>query len=213
MERSESIAEISKALNTFRTAVKQPVKSASNPFFKSKYVALEGVVDAIDSALKDTGLSYVQEATSEGNQVSVTTLLLHESGEWIELTPLTLPVTKNDAQAFGSAETYARRYSLSAAFGITSDLDDDGNAASSNPPAQQPTKPKRSTTQARKETINELAESISKIKNVKKSQVLVEVYKNHGIESNDEIKNMTVASQLGVMKSLKMQLEQLEGKK
>lgn len=213
MERSENIAEISKALNTFRTAVKQPVKSASNPFFKSKYVALEGVVDAIDSALKDTGLSYVQEATSEGNQVSVTTLLLHESGEWIELTPLTLPVTKNDAQAFGSAETYARRYSLSAAFGITSDLDDDGNAASSNPPAQQPTKPKRSTTQARKETINELAESISKIKNVEKSQVLVEVYKNHGIESNDEIKNMTVASQLGVMKSLKMQLEQLEGKK
>lgn len=213
MERSESIAEISKALNTFRTAVKQPVKSASNPFFKSKYVALEGVVNAIDSALKDTGLSYVQEATSEGNQVSVTTLLLHESGEWIELTPLTLPVTKNDAQAFGSAETYARRYSLSAAFGITSDLDDDGNAASSNPPAQQPTKPKRSTTQARKETINELAESISKIKNVEKSQVLVEVYKNHGIESNDEIKNMTVASQLGVMKSLKMQLEQLEGKK
>lgn len=213
MERSESIAEISKALNTFRTAVKQPVKSASNPFFKSKYVALEGVVDAIDSALKDTGMSYVQEATSEGNQVSVTTLLLHESGEWIELTPLTLPVTKNDAQAFGSAETYARRYSLSAAFGITSDLDDDGNAASSNPPAQQPTKPKRSTTQARKETINELAESISKIKNVEKSQVLVEVYKNHGIESNDEIKNMTVASQLGVMKSLKMQLEQLEGKK
>lgn len=213
MERSESIAEISKALNTFRTAVKQPVKSASNPFFKSKYVALEGVVNAIDSALKDTGLSYVQEATSEGNQVSVTTLLLHESGEWIELTPLTLPVTKNDAQAFGSAETYARRYSLSAAFGITSDLDDDGNAASSNPPAQQPTKPKQSTTQARKETINELAESISKIKNVEKSQVLVEVYKNHGIESNDEIKNMTVASQLGVMKSLKMQLEQLEGKK
>ncbi|MCS8616176.1 ERF family protein [Latilactobacillus curvatus] len=213
MERSESIAEISKALNTFRTAVKQPVKSASNPFFKSKYVALEGVVDAIDSALKDTGMSYVQEATSEGNQVSVTTLLLHESGEWIELTPLTLPVTKNDAQAFGSAETYARRYSLSAAFGITSDLDDDGNAASSNPPAQQPTKPKRSTTQVRKETINELAESISKIKNVEKSQVLVEVYKNHGIESNDEIKNMTVASQLGVMKSLKMQLEQLEGKK
>lgn len=213
MERSESIAEISKALNTFRISVKQPVKSASNPFFKSKYVALEGVVDAIDSALKDTGLSYVQEATSEGNQVSVTTLLLHASGEWIELTPLTLPVAKNDAQAFGSAETYARRYSLSAAFGITSDLDDDGNAASSNPPAQQPTKPKRSTTQAIKETINELAESISKIKNVEKSQVLVEVYKNHGIESNDEIKNMTVASQLGVMKSLKMQLEQLEGKK
>lgn len=213
MERSESIAEISKALNTFRTAVKQPAKSASNPFFKSKYVALEGVVDAIDTALKDTGISYIQEATSEGNQVSVTTMLLHGSGEWIELAPLTLPVSKNDAQAFGSAETYARRYSLSAAFGITSDLDDDGNAATANAPKQQPTKPKRATTQVRKQTINELAESIGKIIGADKSQVLVEVYKNHGIESNEEIKNMTVATQLGVMKSLKMQLEQLEGRK
>ena len=138
MRTSENINEIAKAVNTFRQTVKQPTKNGDNPFLKSRYVQLEGVVDAIDNALQDTGLAYTQEVVSEGNQVSVTTLIFHSSGQFIELGPLSVPVAKNDAQAFGSAETYARRYSLSAAFGITSDLDDDGTAAGVNPPKAQP---------------------------------------------------------------------------
>lgn len=138
MRTSENINEIAKAINSFRQAVKQPTKDGDNKFLKSRYVQLEGVVDAIDRALTDTGLAYTQEVVSEGNQVSVTTLILHSSGQFIELGPLSVPVAKNDAQAFGSAETYARRYSLSAAFGITSDLDDDGTAAGVNPPKVQP---------------------------------------------------------------------------
>lgn len=138
MRTSENINEIAKAVNTFRQTVKQPTKNGDNPFLKSRYVQLEGVVDAIDRALPDTGLAYTQEVVSEGNQVSVTTLIFHSSGQFIELGPLSVPVAKNDAQAFGSAETYARRYSLSAAFGITSDLDDDGTAAGVNPPNTQP---------------------------------------------------------------------------
>lgn len=150
MEFTEDTMEIAKALNTFRLKVKQPVKNANNPFFKSKYVQLEGVTAAIDDALGGTGLSYVQEATSDDNQVAVTTVILHESGERILLAPLAVPVTKSDAQAFGSAETYARRYALSAAFGITSDVDDDGNAAAKAAPknaprraAAKPAQPKR----------------------------------------------------------------------
>lgn len=138
MRTSDNINEIAKAINTFRRTVKQPTKDGDNKFLKSRYVQLEGVVDAIDHALPDTGLAYTQEVVSEGNQVSVTTLILHSSGQFIELGPLSVPVAKNDAQAFGSAETYARRYSLSAAFGITSDLDDDGTAAGANPPKTQP---------------------------------------------------------------------------
>ena len=138
MRTSDNINEIAKAVNTFRQTVKQPTKNGDNPFLKSRYVQLEGVVDAIDRALHDTGLAYTQEVVSEGNQVSVTTLIFHSSGQFIELGPLSVPVAKNDAQAFGSAETYARRYSLSAAFGITSDLDDDGTAAGVNPPKTQP---------------------------------------------------------------------------
>lgn len=138
MRTSENISEIAKAINAFRQVVKQPTKDGDNPFLKSRYVQLEGVVDAIDRALPDTGLAYTQDVVSEGNQVSVSTLIFHSSGQFIELGPLSVPVTKNDAQAFGSAETYARRYSLSAAFGITSDLDDDGTGAGVNPPKAKP---------------------------------------------------------------------------
>lgn len=138
MEKSESIAKIATNLIKFRQGLQQPAKSADNPFFKSKYVMLEGVVKAIDDALKDLNMTYMQEVTSDGNQVSVSTILLDSSGEYIQFEPLSVPVSKNDAQAFGSAETYARRYTLSAVFGVTSDVDDDGNAASKNAPKQQP---------------------------------------------------------------------------
>lgn len=139
MKTSESISEIAKGLNEVRKNIKQPEKSANNPFFKSKYVMLEGVVDAIDKALPK-GFAYTQEVTSDGNQISVSTILLHESGQYIQFDPLNVPVTKNDAQAFGSAETYARRYTLSAVFGVTSDVDDDGNSATKSAPKEAPHK-------------------------------------------------------------------------
>ena len=130
MFTSETTSEIFKAMAIFRLQLKQPTKDANNPFFKSTYVTLDGVVKAIDEAIKDTGLSYSQEATSEGNYISVATHVFHESGEFISYSPLTLPATKADAQGFGSAVTYAKRYALGAAFGVTSDIDDDGNQTS-----------------------------------------------------------------------------------
>lgn len=141
MKKSENISEIAKALNEVRKNIKQPEKNANNPFFKSKYVMLEGVVDAIDKALPK-GFAYTQEVTSDGNQISVSTFLMHESGQYIQFDPLNVPVGKNDAQAFGSAETYARRYTLSAVFGVTSDVDDDGNQATKSAPKEQPHKRK-----------------------------------------------------------------------
>ncbi|MFS0996097.1 ERF family protein [Enterococcus gallinarum] len=130
MKLSESIDEIVKGLVKFRRQLVQPKKDANNPFFKSKYVTLDGVIKAIDDALEGTGITYTQEATSEGNFVSVATYILHESGQYLLFEPLTVPTTKADAQAFGSAETYARRYVLAAAFGVASDIDDDANEVS-----------------------------------------------------------------------------------
>lgn len=130
MKTSESTEQIFKALSEFRKVLKQPLKDANNPFFNSKYVPLESVVAVIDEAIKDTGLSYVQEATSDGNTVLVATYIFHTSGEFITFDPLALPSTKNDAQGIGSAVTYAKRYALSAVFGVASDPDDDANNAS-----------------------------------------------------------------------------------
>ena len=130
MYTSTETQEIFKALAKFREVLKQPLRDANNPFFKSKYVPLENVVDVIDEAMKGTGLSYTQEATSQDNKISVATYIFHESGQCIKFDPLTLPATKADAQGLGSAVTYAKRYALTAVFGIASDPDDDGNGAS-----------------------------------------------------------------------------------
>jgi len=76
---------------------------------------------------------------SERDEIVLDTRLLHSSGEWIE-GRMTLPVSKADAQGYGSALTYARRYGLCAAVGIAPE-DDDGNAASAAAPPPRPAVP------------------------------------------------------------------------
>jgi hypothetical protein len=55
-------------------------------------------------------------------------MFVHESGETIYSGQLHVPAAKQDPQGYGSALTYARRYSLMTACGIAPE-DDDGNAA------------------------------------------------------------------------------------
>ena len=144
MNKSESIKELAAALAKAQGEMRGAVKDSANPFFKSTYADLSSVVDAIRSAFASNGLSYIQSVEpSDKDEVRVETTLLHASGEWIACGMLALPVSKHDAQGFGSALTYARRYSLSAAVGIAPE-DDDGNAASKRqvPPPQQPHPPK-----------------------------------------------------------------------
>ena len=133
MRKSESIVELSKALAKFQEEVKQPLKDKNNPFFKSKYVPLENVVEAITDVAPKNGLSFVQWALNDENgRVGVATMLMHESGEFIEFDPVHMKADKETAQGAGALITYLKRYALSAVFGITSDQDDDGNGASGN---------------------------------------------------------------------------------
>ncbi len=131
METSETKAELFKAFANFKKKLKQPLKDADNPFFKSKYVPLENVVQVVDEAMEDTGLAYIQEIEDlDDGYMRVDTIVLHESGEYMVIKGSKVKPVKNDPQSAGSATTYARRYSLSTAFGIASDPDDDGNGAS-----------------------------------------------------------------------------------
>ena len=140
MNKSESIAALAAALAKAQGAMKGAVKDSANPFFKSKYADLASVVEAIRAAFSANGLSYIQTVEpSDKDEVRVETILLHASGEWISCGVLSLPVSKADAQGYGSALTYARRYSLSAAVGVAPE-DDDGNAASAAKPKDEYTK-------------------------------------------------------------------------
>lgn len=130
MKKSETLTEFSKAFAKTQQEMKQPLKDANNPFFKSKYVPLENVVEAITESASKNGLSFTQFPSSdEAGNVTVGTLVMHSSGEWIEYDPIKMKPVKNDPQSIGSAIAYAKRYALSAIFGITSDQDDDGNEA------------------------------------------------------------------------------------
>ena len=124
---SEQIASLAGALALAQAEIENAAKDGNNPHFKSKYASMEAVVYACKATLPKHGLSYVQFPGMQGDYVTVTTRLMHKSGEWIEGT-LPMPVGKRDAHGVGSAISYARRYSLMAVIGIAAE-DDDGNGA------------------------------------------------------------------------------------
>jgi hypothetical protein len=110
-------------------------KDKINPHFKSKYADLGSVMDAIKPPLVKQGLFYIQRCEPSEDGVIVATILRHgATGEEMDLGKLYVPANKRDAQGFGSALTYARRYALMTAFGVPAE-DDDGNAASRSAPA------------------------------------------------------------------------------
>ena len=105
------------------------LKTSTNPHFRSKYVDLSGCVEAVLDALNNHGFALIQKTHDCDNGVKVETIFMYESGEQISGGVISVPADKHNAQGYGSALTYARRYSLMAACGIAPE-DDDGNAAS-----------------------------------------------------------------------------------
>jgi len=110
------------------------LKSSTNPHFKSRYADLAACVEAVIDALNNNGIALLQQTSECADGVIVETMFLHESGESISCGKLHVPASKQDPQGYGSALTYAPRYSLMAACGLAPE-DDDGNAASRRPTA------------------------------------------------------------------------------
>lgn len=193
MKKSDTIAELAKALAAFQGEVKQPLKDKTNPYFKSTYVDLTGVVDAITKVAPKHGLSFIQYPVNQDNKVGVVTILMHSSGEWIETEPIFAQPAKQDAQSTGSVITYLKRYSLSAVFGITSDEDDDGNNATfgnSQPKTQyEPTQPKM-ISPAQIKAIGAKTNNIAKATGVEQAQVYQNAVAHLGL-NNKSTKELT----------------------
>jgi len=105
------------------------LKTSTNPHFKSKYADLSNCIEAVIEALNANGIGLMQRTYESKDGVMVETVFVHESGEVMECGLLHVPAGKQDPQGYGSALTYARRYSLLAATGLAPE-DDDGNSAS-----------------------------------------------------------------------------------
>lgn len=186
MKRSESIKEIAIALCKFQAKVKNPSNNATNPMYKSKYSTLDNVINTVKPVLSEFGLSYLQSPTTseDGLHIGTVTLLMHESGEWIESDPIVLPAYKlgkdavkiYDAQAAGIAITYGRRYSLSALLGVSSEDDDDANRII-HESGKQPTK-QQAATEKQLGLIDKLLNDVAKARSITKEEAYKTIQKH-----------------------------------
>lgn len=146
IEQSESITALAAAMSKVQASVEGAIKGKANPAFKgTKYADLRSVWEACREQLVANGMSVLQfPGEMIDGRMTLTTQLCHESGEWMRA-PLSIPLSKVDAQGYGSAVTYARRYALAAVVGVCPE-DDDGNAASA---------PKSRTVEAVEATISD----------------------------------------------------------
>ena len=129
MNRSESINKLAVALVKFNGEVSKIAKDAKNPFFKSNYVTLDKLIEATRPILQENGLVVMQSPLSkEDGSIGIQTLLIHESGEFIESEPIFMkPAKANDPQQAGSIISYMRRYSYQSILNLNTGEDDDAN--------------------------------------------------------------------------------------
>lgn len=139
IETSAETGKLDAALAKAQGEIEAASKDKTNPAFKSRYADLTAVWAACRPALAKHGISLTQwPVHAEDGRLHIVTRLAH-GGEWIKA-HFSLPVTKQDPQGYGSATTYAKRFTLAAALGIVADEDDDGNAASGRQPPRQEVK-------------------------------------------------------------------------
>lgn len=129
----ESFDALGAALAKAQAEMSNPRFDKTNPHFRNKFASLAAVRDAVIPVLAKHGIACLQDLTNVEGGVACTTTLLHASGQLLKFGPLKMPVSKADAQGFGSAATYARRYHLMAVANVVGDEDDDANEATGKP--------------------------------------------------------------------------------
>jgi hypothetical protein len=124
MEMSTEVSKLFDALCKAQGSVSHAIKDSDNTQYKSQYASLAAVVSAIKAPLSSNGLMLTQWPESDGDDVYLTTILGHVSGQWIK-SRIKMLLVKKDPQGLGSAMTYYRRYSACSIVGLHQD-DDDG---------------------------------------------------------------------------------------
>lgn len=138
MKTSEIIKDLAAALSKFQGEVTNPKNTAKNPQFDSNYAPLQDILSLTRPLLSKQGLSILQSTAGDLENVTISTMLLHESGQYMEMEPFILRGEQTlkgggkvlNVQGAGSMITYIRRYQVSAILGLASEDDEDGNHAS-----------------------------------------------------------------------------------
>ena len=173
MKTSNEIVKITASFLKAQKKIESVIKDKTNPYFKSKYADLTGVIDACKDKLNSEGIAILQPIDG----MNVETILIHESGEWFSsLTPI-VSKEANNPQMLGSAITYAKRYGLQSMVLLPAD-DDDGQSASKEVKAE-PKKAKVMITEFQMKKIHALLAVKGKTKE--------DIYKAYKIKSLKEL--------------------------
>ncbi|MHB0965989.1 MAG: ERF family protein [Bellilinea sp.] len=139
MNKSNMIKELATALSKAQSELAAAPFNAVNPFLKNKYADLGSIIETSRPILAKYGLAVSQLTVTEDDKVGITTILMHQSGEWLESTASLATGEergKSSAQVAGSIITYLRRYSLASILGMYADEDTDGNHQAVKPAAK-----------------------------------------------------------------------------
>lgn len=205
MKTSETTAAIFAALAAAQGEMENPKRTstANAGTYTYTYAALDAILDAARDPLKHHGLALTQEDLSSPEYgAGVTTLLVHESGEWIEYGPLWVP-TKADAQGIGGGLSYARRYAATAALGLATEEDDDGRTAQGGTT--------RDRTPKATDNAMKRLHALARTKGITHEQMRDWAGRNLGIESLTELSRAGAAEMEASLKGLPDAPEGTEG--
>ena len=135
-----ALDKLAAALANAQAEMKNPAFDSANPHFRSKFASLAAVRNAVLPCLNRHGLSVIQVIESKDGGVGCGAILLHASGQRLDIPSFVVPMKGNGPQDACSASTYARRYQLQAMAGVVGDEDDDGEAASGRGARKAPVK-------------------------------------------------------------------------
>lgn len=223
MEMIKLRAGYAKSFNLFEQQVKAPSKNGHVDFTSKKgrtkydYVTIDDLINSINHGIKGTGLSWQQEAKVEtqgqSSSISVRTIVRHENG-YEYVSPWVTFVSSIAPQSIGSAITYAKRYSLSATFGINSETDDDAQQAQNSQPASKTTQTRSNSrpamiTAEQRDTAQRLIKAIAESEKKDLNEVRAMFLKMFGVSlygdlTEDKAKNLLMI--------LTKQLEKINGK-
>lgn len=158
VSRSEGIGKLAAALSKFQSEVDNPTKDSQGHNYK--YADLANIFNAVKKPLANNKLSVCQMLGSGPQGVSVTTILMHESGEYIQSEysiPQETSSRMSGPQQAGTTITYARRYALAACLGIAQQDDDAAKPTVSHQEGAKPKPVNRSPQQKDTETQEQFA--------------------------------------------------------
>lgn len=126
---SPETGKIDAAMVKVQAELKAAPRDSKNPHFKSFYSDINSMIEASRPTLAKHGVTISQwpVPTNTPGFVGLVTRIACQ-GEYYQST-FAIPVERQNAQGYGSAITYARRYSYGAAIGLATTEDDDGNAS------------------------------------------------------------------------------------